>query len=115
MDVATFKARYTEFNDVADEVVAVHLEECATLLSVDKYGAKYNQALALLVAHELKLIEIGVDDYEVELSRSIAGGGRTIKNIATTDYQLYYSRSAYGSKFLALKKTIRFSGAVLCE
>lgn len=112
MSATTFKARYTEFQAVEDEVVETHLSEQSALLSKDKYASKYNQALFLLTAHELKLLESGVDDFEVEVSRGIEGGSRSIKNVAQTPYELYYSRTSYGSKFLALKSTIRFVGAV---
>jgi len=113
-DVSSFKARYQEFQALDDALVTVHLTECMTLLSADKYGSKYEQCLYLLTAHELKLLELGVDDSEVIVSRSIEGGSVTFKNLATDERQLYYSKTAYGQKFLAIKKTVRFVGSV-CE
>jgi hypothetical protein len=114
MDVATFKARYTEFNDVADEVVATNLEECKTLVSETATGKKYQILVFLLVAHELTLIDDNTSG-SVEVSRSINGGSRTVKNIATDENSLYYSKSKYGLKYLAMKQTVRYVGAVLCE
>lgn len=113
-DVATFKARYTDFEAVSDEIVTSILEESKTLLSVNNTGAKYQILLFLLVAHELVLLNED-DDGTIEISRSIHGGSRTIKNIATDDYTLHYSKTKYGQKFLAMKKTIRYVGAVLCD
>lgn len=116
MDSATFKARYTEFESVEDSIVNTQLEECSTLLNAERYGSKYQMALFLLMAHELQLIakppkEVG----GVVVSKSIEGGGVSIKNLATNENQLYYSLTSYGQKFLAIKKTVRFVGAVLCD
>lgn len=117
LDVASFRARYPEFTVelFADPIATSILEESLTLLSAEKCGAKHEMLIFLLMAHELKLTTIISDDAGVEISRSIEGGGRSIKNVATNEYQLYYSKTSYGQKFLAMKKTIRFAGAVLTE
>lgn len=113
-DVATFKARYTEFETISDDVVTPILEESKTLLSENTAGAKYQTLLFLLVAHELALLDEDTDG-SLEVSRSINGGSRTIKNVSTNEYALYYSKTKYGQKYLALKKTVRYVGAVLCD
>lgn len=117
VDVTTFRTRYPEFTQESfnDTVVTTHLEESKTLLSVDKCGKKYELLIFLLMAHELKLKGTETIEAGVEISRSIEGGSRTLKNIATTDKQLYYSKTSYGQKYLAIKATIRFAGTVLCE
>jgi hypothetical protein len=114
-DVAGFRTRYPEFTiELFPEPITTSiLEESKTLLSVEKCGAKYEMLVFLLLAHELQLTTIKNNDAGVEVSRSIEGGGRSIKNVATNDYQLYYSKTSYGQKFLAMKKTIRFIGVVL--
>lgn len=66
------------------------------------------------MAHNLALLNEDTDG-SIEISRSINGGSRTIKNIAVDDLSLYYSKTKYGQKYLALKKTVRFIGAVLCD
>ena len=111
---STFKARYTEFQEVEDEVVTVQLEECSTLLSADKIGSKYQQLLFLLVAHELYLIANPQNEAGVMVARSNEAGSISLKNLATNETELYYSKTAYGQKYLAIKKTVRFAGAVLC-
>jgi len=114
---ADFKTRFPEFTAVEDPTVTTHLEECGTMLSADKYGAKYQQALFLLTAHRLKLIEDDTNGLNVGgnivASRSIEGGSISFKNTATTTTELYYSKTSYGLAFMVLKKTVRFSGAVL--
>lgn len=112
--VATFKARYTTFENIDNAVVTPILEESKTLLSSKVTGAKYQTLLFLLVAHELALLDEDTDG-SIEVSRSIMGGSRTIKNVATDEYSLYYSKTKYGQKYLALKKTVRYVGAVLCD
>lgn len=115
MNATTFKTRYKEFKDVADEDVTMHLEESSTLLNASKLGAKYQQLLFLLTAHELKLQENPTDKAGVVVSRAIDGGSISIKNIATNERDLYYSKSSYGLKYLAIKRSVRFVGDVLCE
>jgi hypothetical protein len=115
MDTTTFKARYKEFENVADKDIIMHLEECSTLLNASKLGAKYQQLLFLLTAHELHLQANPTNEAGVVASRAIEGGSISIKNIATNERDLYYSKSSYGLKYLALKKSVRFVGAVLCE
>jgi len=115
LNPATFKARYKEFEHVDNEDITMHLEECSTLLNASKLGAKYQQLLFLLVAHELYLQANQTNEAGVVVSRAIEGGSVSIKNIATNERDLYYSKSLYGLKYLALKKSVRFVGAVLCE
>lgn len=112
MTCELFKARYSAFTDLSDEVFNMHLEEQKVLLSVKVSGLKYQQMIFLLVAHELYLASLGNNAADVIISKSIEGGSATVKNVATNEYQLYYSKSQYGQKFLALKKTIRFVGSV---
>lgn len=115
MDATTFKARYKEFEEVANEDITIQLEECSTLLNAERYGSKYQMALFLLMAHELQLIAKPNTKAGVVVSKSIEGGSVSIKNLATNENQLYYSLTSYGQKFLAIKKTIRFVGTVLCD
>lgn len=112
--VESFRTRYPEFTQGSfdDLIVQTHLNECALMLSEEKYGKKFEQCLFLLTAHELKLKSLGVDSQKSVSARSIEGGSISYINLATNDYQLYYSKTAYGQKFLTLKRTIRFVGTV---
>jgi len=114
IDVTTFKTKYTEFADIQDEVVASTLEEQKVFVNESKMGSKYPILLFLLVAHELALLS-DESDGSVEVSRSINGGSRTVKNIATNAKELYYSKTKYGLNYLAKRSTVRFAGAVLCD
>lgn len=114
MSLSEFRERYPEFTTEAfnDTVVTLHLTECASFLSADKYGSKYDLCLYLLTAHELTLIGKTGESSEVVVSRGIEGGSVTYKNLAQDSRELYYTKTAYGQKFLAIKKTVRFVGAV---
>ena len=113
MTVANFKTRYPQFTQ-EDNIIQPILEECKLFISPKTFQAKTEIALFLLVAHNLALLNEDTDG-SIEISRSINGGSRTIKNIAVDDLSLYYSKTKYGQKYLALKKTVRFIGAVLCD
>lgn len=110
-DLAGFKARYPEFTQ-ADGIITLHLDECKSFLSVDGYGSKYEQCLYLLTAHELKLLELGDSASEVITARGIEGGSVSFLNLSTNNRELYLSKTTYGQKFSAIKKTVRFVGAV---
>jgi len=115
MDASTFKARYKEFIEVEDSDITIQLEECSTLLNAEQYGSKYQIALFLLVAHELYLIANPSNEAGVVVSRSIEGGSISLMNLSKNQKELYYSKSNYGLKYLTIKSSIRFIGAVLCE
>jgi hypothetical protein len=114
MSLDVFRARYPEFDDpiATDTIVTTHLTECATLLSADKYGSKYQQALFLLTAHELELINLASKDPQIIASRSIEGGSVSFKDLSTNYHEEYYSKTTYGKKYLMLKRTVRFVGFV---
>jgi len=114
-EASDFKARYKEFKDSEDLDITVQIEECKTLLNAQKYGAKYKQALFLLVAHELYLSVNLSHEAGVVVSRGIEGGSVSLMNLSKNNKELYYSKTAYGSKFLVLKGSIRVAGIVLCE
>lgn len=111
IDIASFKARYPEFTQ-SDAIIGTHFNECLPLLSADKYGSKYEQCLFLLTAHELKLLELGDSASEVIVSRGIEGGSVSFMNLSRDNRELYLSKTLYGQKFSAIKKTVRFAGAV---
>ncbi len=114
MNPSIFKARYKEFIAVDDSDIIIQLEECSTLLNEKIYSNKYEIALFLLVAHELYLMQ-NINELGVIASRSIEGGSVSFKNLSKDQQELYYSKTNYGLKYLAIKKMVRFTGAVLCE
>lgn len=59
--IQIFRIIAPEFKDVPDTEVEAMLELCEPLVSKRRFGRVYNQALALLAAHRLKLSGKGQD------------------------------------------------------
>ncbi|NBK99174.1 MAG: DUF4054 domain-containing protein [Erysipelotrichia bacterium] len=115
MTVANFKARYPQFTQ-EDAIIQPILEECKLFVSLETFQAKTEVALFLLVAHELTIQEAinNNSDTDKIISRSIEGGSVTIAHTQGKDtLEAYYQKTIYGEKFLAIKKSVRFVGAVL--
>jgi hypothetical protein len=55
MSVASFKARFTEFEDQSDEQVALRLDDAALQLDEARWGKFYPLGLSYLAAHLLAL------------------------------------------------------------
>lgn len=58
-----FRLVATEFADLNDETVVSWLELTAPLISKRRFGRLYDQALALLTAHRLKMAGYGDSSY----------------------------------------------------
>ncbi len=115
MTVEKFKARYPDFTQ-EDPFIETILEECKLFVPLNTFQAKTEIALFLLVAHELTLNEKikNNEDTDKVISRSIEGGSATFASKAPVDnLDSYYLKTPYGEKFLAIKKSVRFVGAVL--
>lgn len=61
--IEIFRLVTTEFRDLNDEKVAAWVELTAPLISKKVFGKLYNQALALLTAHRLKMAGYGDSTY----------------------------------------------------
>ena len=115
MTVANFKARYPQFTQ-EDNIIQPILEECKVFICPKTFQAKTEIALFLLVAHELTIQEAITNNSDTDkiISRSIEGGSVTIAHTQGKDtLEAYYQKTIYGEKFLAIKKSVRFVGAVL--
>lgn len=118
MTVATFKTRYPDFETIEDGKIEIILEESKFFVNSKTFQAKTEMALFLLVAHELTLQQVlsNNGDTDKVISRSIEGGSVTIAHTQAKDtLEAYYQKTIYGEKFLAVKKSVRFVGAVLTE
>lgn len=108
-----FRTIATEFKDVSDKDVETWIELSKPLISEKRFGNTYQQALALLAAHRLKMAGYGdnsvgrVDDAlrvssysegETSISYSVSQGGN---NAVDAEYTL----TAYGLQFLTIRRS----------
>ena len=108
-----FRTIATEFKDVSDKDVEMWIELSKPLISEKRFGNTYQQALALLAAHRLKMAGYGdnsvgrVDDAlrvssysegETSISYSVSQGGN---NAVDAEYTL----TAYGLQFLTIRRS----------
>lgn len=106
-----------EFKSVKDEDVNQFLSICESLVSKKVFGRVYDQALALLAAHRMKLAGQGVDPMGGSASgggaaagfgfSSVAEGGANVSfNTANinTGNDSWYALTSYGMEFLNLRR-----------
>lgn len=108
------RATMNEFKDVADNDVKVFIELAEPLISKRRFGKKYEQALAYLAAHKMKMNGLGskigkgtigdtiglssVSEGETSVSFSNNQAGNT-----TADAE--YGLTVYGMQFLQLRRS----------
>ncbi len=105
----------TEFADVTDETLETWVENFAPMVSKKQFGKLYEQALAFLICHKMKLAGNGdnplgdLGSYGIGLiAGSVSEGGSSINYASgiagnlTTDAEL--GLTTYGLQFLALKR-----------
>ncbi len=108
-----FRMIASEFQEVADDIVTNWIELSKPLISERKFGNTYQQALALLAAHKMKMAGLGdistgkIDDAlrvssysegETSISYSISQGGN---NAVDAEYTL----TGYGLQYLTLRRS----------
>ena len=108
-----FRMTATEFEETPDDVIEKWMELTKPLISESKFGNTYSLALALLVAHKLKMAGYGdtstgrVDDAlrvnsysegEVSISYSASQSG-------SISVDAEYTLTAYGLQFLGIRRS----------
>ena len=109
----TFRLIANEFADIPDDDVEEFIELVKPLISEKKFGNTYPMALALLVAHKLKMAGYGdistgrVDDAlrvssysegEVSISYSVSQSG-------SISVDSEYTLTTYGLQFLGIRRS----------
>ena len=107
-----FRLVASEFSDVNDADVLKWIDLTKPLISERRFGETYEQALALLTAHKMKMAGLGdtsvgkIDDMmrvssysEGSVSISYGTGGSGGANIADEEYRL----TAYGRQYLTIR------------
>ena len=108
-----------EFKAVSDEQVQKFLELCVPLVSKSRFGKLYDQALALLAAHRLKLSGLGVSVIGGSSGVGGAAAGFQLASVAeasvnvsfntaniNTGTDSWYALTPYGLEFLNLRRLL---------
>ena len=108
-----------EFKAVSDEEAQKFLDLCAPLVSKSRFGKLYDQALALLAAHRMKLSGLGVSVIGgaagaggaaagVQRARGAAARVNVSFNPANinTGTDSWYALTPYGLEFLNLRRLL---------
>lgn len=109
-----FRLKAKEFSDISDQDVLTYINIEKIHISKKRFGDKYYQSLALLVAHRMKMDGYGNNEYgtigdsirlgsfsEGESSISFASNPTT--NV-TADGE--YSLTSYGTQYLSIRRTV---------
>lgn len=115
-----FRLVAAEFAEVDDETVNAWLDLTAPLVSRKRFGRLYEQALALLTAHRMKMAAVGSDESAGGAFDDIGGAGVAFKigsytsggesvsfNSAALTSQLSadaeYTQTMYGVQYVSLR------------
>ena len=108
--IQIFRIIAPEFKDVPDTEVEAMLELCEPLVSKRRFGRVYNQALALLAAHRLKLSGKGQDMIGGGLGFGLASVSEGSTNVSFNTANMnpnddsWYALTQYGMEYLNLRR-----------
>lgn len=105
----------TEFSGVSDDDLAKWMELSAPLVSKERFGKLYDQALAYLTCHRMKMAGLGVNEEgtvgETLRVTNYSEGNRSIGFAAPqgtlTDAEL--ALTSYGMQFLSIRRSVVIS------
>lgn len=105
----------TEFSGMSDEDLAKWLDLSAPLVSKAKFGKLYDQALAYLTCHRMKMAGLGINEDgtvgETLRVTNYSEGNRSIGFAAPqgtlTDAEL--ALTSYGMQFLSIRRSVVIS------
>lgn len=104
-----------EFRNMTEEQIAPWVEFCTPMVSKKQFGKLYNQALALLICHKMKMAGLGENTLG-ELGKignsfaasSVSDGGSSISfassGVGNLQTDAEYALTVYGAQFLQLRK-----------
>jgi hypothetical protein len=104
-----------EFDEVEDDTINVYISLAEPLISERKFGKLYQQALAYLAAHRMKMLGLGTETviggtlgstYGIA---SVSEGGVSVSfNNSQTDVSAdsEYSMTVYGKQYLTLRNRV---------
>lgn len=109
--ITTFKARFTEFDAIADARITVFMDDALLILSEATWGDLYPQAVCYLTAHYLALAEessLGSTGNVGNVSaKSVDGVSVTYSSVPyTNENQAYFGSTIYGQTLMSLSKSL---------
>jgi hypothetical protein len=106
--LAQFRARFPEFDDVADSIVLATIDEALHIFALCDLPVIWLTAHLLAIDNDSGAGSGGapVDGGEGEtISESVGGVSASFKSMADKGSDSFYTTTAYGRRFLALRKT----------
>ena len=106
-----------EFRKWPEDEIAKWVEFCKPMVSKKQFGSLYNQALALLICHKMKMAGLG-DNPLGELGKignayaatSVSDGGSSISfassGVGNLSADAEYAMTIYGTQFLELRRLV---------
>ena len=115
---AMFRFKFKEFEIEGDVKIQQYIDDAVASVNPVFWGAKYDLALYYLTAHYLTLgnkTEAGASNASAPVnSKSVDGVSVTYATATPADAtEAYYMSTAYGQRYLALRKTIGVPACVV--
>lgn len=107
------RATMNEFNEVPDDTVNMFLSLTEPLISKKRFGKMYQQALAYLAAHKMKLSGLGKSNGICSIGdtvglASVSEGDTSVSffnnQAGSTATDSEFGRTVYGMQYLQLRK-----------
>lgn len=118
IDPASFKIRFPEFDSESDTRIQMFIDDSVVILNPAYWGEKYDLGLYYLTAHILTLANktaAGSNTLSGPVSgRSVDGSSVSYATFTPGDESdQYYMSTAYGQRYLALRKTLGVPACVI--
>lgn len=118
---AEFKARFPEFDSIADARVQIFLDDAALVMDSGIWGGIYNLGQAYLAAHYLSLAEKSSAGGSAAtagpvVSRSVDGVSVAYAgtpSAPSNSNAAYYNSTQYGQRYMVLLKNLGVSASVV--
>lgn len=113
-----FKVRFPEFASVDDARIELFINDAVIVLNESYWGDKYDLGLYYYTAHVLQLgsqTESGnADATSAIASQAVDGTSISFAQGPVNDQsEAFYSSTAYGQRYLALRKTLGIPASVI--
>lgn len=114
MAVRIFRQIATEFEALDDELVEIWMDLTSPLISKKAFGKLYDQALALLTAHRLKMVGYGDNFYGTvgdalrigSYSEGETSVGFTVNQGTNLQIDAELALTPYGLEYLSLRRLV---------
>ena len=103
--IEIFRLVATEFSSMEDTTVSQWLELTSPLISKRVFGKLYDQALALLTAHRLKMAGYGDSSYGT-VGDTLRIGSFTVNQATNLLVDAELTLTPYGLEYLSLRRLV---------